>query len=68
MRASYIFDIYKCYNIVDPNSNIVDMTDFTNVEEASQGGPTTFVEVTFAGISVRNISSLTNRTLKSFLT
>lgn len=51
MRASYIFDIYKCYNIVEKRSNVVKGTDFSKMNE-SLGGPTTYVEVTFAGVSV----------------
>lgn len=51
-KAKYIFEIYKCQNVVEKPSNVVKETDFTNIDEKTKGGPSTYVEITFAGISV----------------
>lgn len=53
-KAKYIFDIYKCENVVEKPSNLVKETDFGNNDDA-KGGPSTYVEISFAGISVGTI-------------
>lgn len=50
-KAKYMFDIYCCKNLIDKPSNIV-RERLNIVEELKVTGPTTFVEVSFAGVSV----------------
>ncbi|CAG9864670.1 unnamed protein product [Phyllotreta striolata] len=51
-KAKYIFEIYCCKNLANKPINFIqENTELT--EKTKLLGPTTFVEITFAGVSVR---------------
>lgn len=50
-KASYIFDVYRCLNLLEKPTITVKDTD-DNFESDNKRGPNTYVEITFAGVSV----------------
>ncbi|XP_074035126.1 ferlin family C2 domain-containing myoferlin misfire isoform X2 [Leptinotarsa decemlineata] len=52
-KAKYIFNIYRAQYVVDKLSNTVEDYNLEFKENSKSSGPTTFVEIMFAGMAIR---------------